>query len=77
MFFENFSSANLNSRKQENECKIQQLRNQMAEIEAMETTSKHEFNLHNNTKMRFDEQKEELERTKQAIENHASELRHF
>ncbi|KAL5276354.1 SMC6 family protein [Megaselia abdita] len=62
-------SANLNSRKQENEIKVQQYRQQAAEIEAMETTSKHEYNLHNATKARYDEQKEEFERNKRSFEN--------
>lgn len=68
-----FSSANLHSRRQENENKVQQYRQQLGEINSMETTSKHEYNLHNDTKTRCDEQKEEFERKKRAIENQASE----
>lgn len=40
----------------------------------MESTSKHEFNMHNNTKAGLDEKKEEYDAKKRAIENQASML---
>uniref|UniRef100_T1GI72 Structural maintenance of chromosomes protein 6 n=1 Tax=Megaselia scalaris TaxID=36166 RepID=T1GI72_MEGSC len=71
----NEACESVNSRKLENENKVLQYKSQIAEIEAMESTSKHEFNMHNNTKAGLDEKKEEYDAKKRAIENQARSIK--